>query len=122
MRFPRRIENLIAEFRGLPKDRSRSIDRPAVPVDSLMEVLLERYEVGKIRPEQIITSRWADILGPDFAKRCSPQKIDRSGRLVVLVPNPILRRELIFDRRRIVREIQALPECGHIRDVHFIGG
>lgn len=121
MKLPRRTENLIAEFRGLPLNYSRSIDRASVPLDSLIEVLTERYQIGKLTPEETLMSSWKSILG-DNAHRCSPVRIDSNGVLVVSVGNPIVKRELLFQQKRYLEAICALEGCGHIREIRFIAG
>jgi len=122
MRLPREIETAIAEFRGLPMPECDVRTLTAVPLDSLLEVLIERYDIGKVRPEQTIMENWVKILGEKLAHRCAPERIDAQDRLVINVPNPILRREMLFDRERIRQRVCALPGCGHIKAVEFKQG
>jgi hypothetical protein len=121
MKLPRKTENLIAEFRGLPKNYSRSVDRGSVPLDSLIEVINERYGIDKLTPEQMLMSCWKDILG-DNAHRCSPVKLESDGTLLISVKNPIVKRELLFQKRRMVKSIQKLDGCSHILDLKFVAG
>lgn len=122
MKFPREVENLIANLRSLPEDKGRSILRQSYPINSLIEVILERYKIGKPTSEEAIMAHWSKIMGDDNAHRCSPQKLDEAGTLLVAVNNPVLRRELMFQRVSILKKIQALPECSHIKAIMFIAG
>ncbi len=122
MRFPAHIEDVIAEFRGLPRPTDRSRERDTKPVDSLMEVLIERYSIGKVRPEQAIMENWAQIMGPKDAHRCSPERIDGRGRLVINVSNPILRRELLFRRHKILQSVREIEGCEEIVDIELRAG
>lgn len=122
MRFPAHIEEAIAAFRGLPRPSDRSREADTKPVDSLMEVLIERYSIGKVRPEQAIMENWAQIMGPKNAHRCSPERIDGRDRLVINVSNPILRRELLFQRHKILQAVRAIEGCEGIADVELRAG
>jgi hypothetical protein len=122
MRYPRRIENLIANFRSLPEDESQSIDRHPSQFDSLLEILADRYKIGKLTPEEIIASNWKLIMGEPNANRCKPQKIDRRDRLIILVANATLRQELSFHRNMILEKIRRLKNCNHIMDIILAPG
>jgi hypothetical protein len=122
MRLPRNIENAIAQFRGLPKPTDADFSEGPKNIDSLLEVLVERYKIGTERPEQVIMANWVDIMGEANANRCAPERIDGTGRLVVSVANPILRRELHFNRARMMAKIRQLRGCDNIRDIDFRAG
>ncbi len=122
MKFPREVENLIANLRSLPEDEGRSTLRQSYPIDSLIEVILKRYKIGKPTSEEAIMANWSKIMGDDNAHRCSPQRLDEAGTLLVAVNNPVLRRELMFQRTSILKKIRALPECAHIKAIMFIAG
>ena len=122
MRYPRRIENLIANLRSLPEDQSQSFVRHPYQFDSLLEVLVERYKIGRPTPEETIASNWRLIMGDTNADRCRPQRIDRRDRLVILVANATLRQELSFHRNLILERIRRLKDCGHIVDIILAPG
>ncbi len=122
MKFSREVENLIANLRSLPEDKSRSNLRQSYPIDSLIEVILKRYKIGKPTSEETIMAHWTKIMGEDNAHRCSPQRLDEAGTLLVAVNNPVLRRELMFQRAPILKKIQALSECAHIKAIVFMAG
>lgn len=121
MKFPRPIEDAVADFRGLPRPSEHEWDSGASNMGSLMEVLLEKYKIGQERPEQTIMGAWREIMGENAA-RCAPERIDTQGRLVVVVANPILRRELAFSRRPLVQKLRRLKGCEGIRDIEFRAG
>lgn len=122
MRLPYKIEKAVADFRGLQLPAYDARELAAIPLDSLVEVLIERHGIGKIRPEQTIIEAWRDVMGDNNAHRCSPERIDSRDRLLINVSNPVLRRELLFDRSRLLARVRALPGCDHISGIEFKQG
>lgn len=120
--FSRHHENLIASFRNLPEDPGSEKDIGTKSLGSLIETCVERFHIGKNTPEESIQENWPRIVGAEFAGRCRPERIDRSGALLVQVPNPTLRRELIFHEERILTVLQSLPDCRHVKRVVLKGG
>jgi hypothetical protein len=121
MKLPRPIEDAVADFRGLPRADEHEWDKGAANMGSLLEVLIEKYKIGEERPEQTIMANWREIMGGN-ASRCAPERIDTQGRLVVVVANPILRRELAFSRRPLVQKLRRLKGCDGITDIDFRAG
>lgn len=121
MHFSREVNNLIANLRGLPEDESRSRPRDVKPIDSVVEVILERYKIGKPTAEEIIVKNWKEIVGEETAHRCRPMKLVNGKQLVILASNSVIKQELLFSERQILKRIRALPECGAIRDVSIKG-
>ncbi len=121
MKLPRSIEDAVADFRGLPRANEHEWDKGAANMASLVEVLIEKYKIGQERPEQTIMAHWREIMGEN-ASRCAPERIDTQGRLVVLVANPILRRELAFSRRPLVQKLRRLKGCESLTDIEFRAG
>lgn len=122
MKYPRHIENAIADFRGLPRPNEHEWDAGPQGMGSLVEVLVQRFSIGRERPEQVIMANWRELVGESNANRCAPERIDSEGRLVVAVANPVLRRELHFSREKIVRKLRLLKGCSEIRDIEFRAG
>lgn len=87
-----------------------------------MEILVERFKIGKVRPEQALMEHWREIMGDHNAQRCSPERIDPNGRLLINVSNPILRREMMFSKRRILERVHSIPGCETIQDIDFLAG
>lgn len=121
MHFSRQVNNLIANLRGLPEDRGRSRPRDAKPIDSVVEVVIERYKIGKPTPEEIIVKHWKEIVGEETAHRARPMKIVNGKQLVILAANSVIKQELLFKERQILKAIRALPDCATIRDVAIRG-
>lgn len=119
--FSREIQNLIAQFRGLPKDKSRSIPRESKPIESLLDLCVKKYKIGQIRPEDTIMAHWKTIIGPENAHRCCPKKISRNI-LIISTTNPVIRNELQFKQPQILKNLQTLPGCQNITGITFIIG
>ena len=115
-------ENLIAAFRNTPIDEGPKKNRPSTSLGTLLETCVERYHIGRHTPEEKVQENWARIVGPLFAKRCRPERIDASGCLVVQVANATVRRELIFMEDRIMTALRSIEECHHIQRVFFKAG
>ncbi|NDV61157.1 DUF721 domain-containing protein [Puniceicoccales bacterium CK1056] len=121
-KFSPREERLIANFRNVPEDTTLPADYRSTSFGSLIETLTEKYHIGKSTPEEAILKNWPRIVGPAFAKRCRPERIDYSGALIVQVPNATVRRELIFAEGRILTALGSIPGCSHINRVVLKAG
>lgn len=119
--FPKNIENLIAQLRGLPQNFARSTLRPAKTIDSLIDVNLKSLKLGQPRPEEFIMEHWETIVGKKNAHRSCP-KIISKGTLIISVANPVVRNELQFDRIRILKHLSTLPGCNRISNIAFLAG
>lgn len=122
MRFRPSVENLIANLRGLPESRSRSRDRGTKPLDSVIEVCLERYKIGQETTEEVIMRNWGRIVGERHAARCAPLRVDQKQRLHIGIHNPVLRRELQFHEDRIMTVIRSIDGCEHITGIVLRAG
>lgn len=122
MKFSRKVENLIANLRSMPKDENRSVLKEPFKADTLMEVIQERYNLGKPKPEKVIMENWKHIMGPENAHRTCPTKIIGKRRLLVAVANATLRQELSFHRHMILNRIRRLPGCEGIKELTFTTG
>ncbi|MGA1204830.1 MAG: DUF721 domain-containing protein [Opitutales bacterium] len=120
--FPPEVEDLIASLREIPGDKSPTRDLGTKSWGSVISAFVEKYHIGKSTPEEAILENWERIVGPSFANRCRPEKITASGCLLVQVPNPTLRRELIFMEDRILTALGSIEGCQHIHHVIFKSG
>lgn len=118
MHYNRKTQNLIAQFRGLPANRSRAIDRGVKGMGTLMAVLTEEYKLHTIRPEEIVVRHWNDIMGEN-AHRAQPVKIVKGYQLIISIPNPTVKREVLFQRRSILKRLRDLPGLSRIRDIRI---
>ncbi len=117
MRFSKTTEDLIADFRGLPRTTSTASKREPAPLESLLVMLQEQYKLERPGPERTLVEHWAEVFGPSLAGRCNPVRIKPGGILVVSVTNPTLRTELQFQKRTILRRIRKLDHCSDMTDI-----
>lgn len=121
MKFSKNIEDVIADFRGLPHTVTASSRREPTPLDSLLVVLQEKYKLEKPSPERTLVENWEAIFGPSLCERCHPVRIKDENTLIVSVTNQTLRSELQFMKRAILKKIQALEHCAGIKDIVMRG-
>ena len=119
--FSREIENLVAGFRELPKDRGRSRKRPTQDLGALVEALMVKHKIGRASLEQTIRDHWVQVVGGAHAAYSHAVTIE-DNRLHVTVSHSVVRNELFLHRQAIVAKIKALPGCGAIRGVVLRSG
>jgi len=110
MNFSKNTEDIIADFRGLPRTTTASSKRPPMQLDNLLVLLTERYKLEEPSAERTLFEHWGEIFG-SIAGRCNPVRIKDDRTLVVSVTNQTLRSELQFRKRSIIKKIQSLPNC-----------
>lgn len=121
-RFSRLAEELIGDFRHLPfAEPRRQIKRPTQPVGSVVESLLDKYQIGRDSPEQTIREHWTDLVGSANAAYSHPLHIER-GRLTVLASHAVVRNELFMHRTGIAERIRQLPGCKEVRQITVRAG
>ncbi|MFP4068927.1 MAG: DUF721 domain-containing protein [Opitutales bacterium] len=117
MKFSKHIEDMIADFRGLPRDgASASARKQPVPLDNILVVLEERYKLEQPSPERSLVENWEAVFGPGLAARCNPVRI-KDNTLIISVTNPTLRSEIKFRQRQLIKKIQSLEYCEHINQI-----
>lgn len=121
MRFSKSMEDLVADFRGLPRTVTASSLRDPVPLDNLLVLLKEQYKLEAPSAERSLVEHWEEVFGPSLASRCHPVTIKNESTLIVSVTNQTLRSELQFRKRAFLRKIQALKHCEQIRDIVIRG-
>lgn len=117
MNFSKNIEDIIADFRGLPHTVSAAARREPTPLDNILVLLQEKYKLEKPSPERTLVENWEKIFGPSICERCHPVRIKDEHTLVVSVTNQTLRSELQFMKRSVLKQIQKLEHCGDIKDL-----
>lgn len=117
MKFSKNIEDVIADFRGLPRTVTESSRRDPTPLDNLLVVLEEKYKLEKPSPERSLVENWEHVFGPSLAGRCNPVRIKDEHTLIVSVTNQTLRSELQFMKRSVLKKIQQLEHCSEITDL-----
>ena len=116
MNFSKSTEDMIADFRGLPRSISASSKRPPVQLDKILVVLKEKYKLEQPSAERTLVEHWGEIFG-NLAGRCNPVRIKDGRTLIVSVTNQTLRSELQFRKRTVLRKIQALPNCKDVSEM-----
>ncbi len=116
MKFSKNIEDIIADFRGLPRSVTASSRKDPVPLDNLLVVLQEKYKLEQPSPERVLVENWEAIFG-NLAGRCNPVRIKDERTLIISVTNQTLRSELQFRKRAILKKIQSLEHCGAISEI-----
>jgi len=114
MEFSRAVENLIADLRQVPADRSRSKRRKATELGAVIDELLVKYRISHDSLEHSIREKWTGLVGEANAGYSHPLTVERN-LLVVLVSHSVVRNELFLHREAIVEKLRKLPGCDHIR-------
>ena len=116
MDFTKQVEDIIADFRGLPRTTTESSKHAPVQLDILLERLKEKYKLEKPSAERTIVEHWNEIF-ETLAGRCNPLSLKNERTLIISVANQTLRSELQFRKRAILKKIQALPHCENVSEL-----
>lgn len=116
MNFSKKVEDIIADFRELPRTVTESSKQAPVPLDTVLEQIKEKYNLERPSPERTIVENWNEIFG-NLAGRCNPLSLKDGKTLVISVTNQTLRSELQFRKRALLKKIQALPFCEAISEI-----
>ena len=116
MIFSRAIEDIIADFRGLPRTTTDSLKHEPVPLDKILTIVKEKHNLEIFSPERTIVENWNEIFG-NLAGRCNPSSIKDGKTLVISVTNQTLRSELKFKKKSLLKKIQTLPHCENISEI-----
>ena len=117
MSFSKNIEDVIADFRGLPRSVTASSKKPPIPLDNLLVVLNEQYKLEKPSAERVLVENWEFVFGASLAGRCNPVRIKDGHTLIVSVTNQTLRAELQFRKNAVLKKIHTLEHCAELRDI-----
>ena len=119
--FSRAVENLIAGFREVPEDRSRSKRRKPTELAALIDELLVKYRISHDSLEHSIREKWPELVGVAHASYSHPVVVERQ-LLVVLVSHSVVRNELFQHREGIMEKLKKLPGCAHIKGLALRAG
>lgn len=119
--FSREIENLIAGFRQLPEDESRSRRRPTSDLGKLIDELLIKYRISHDSLEHSIREKWPEVVGRANASYSHPVVVER-GQLLVLTSHSVVRQELFHHRLTILEKLRKLPGCEGIHGLTIRAG
>ena len=112
--FSRAVENLIAGFREVPLDSSRSKRRKPTDLTALIDELLVKYRISHDSLEHSIREKWVELVGVANASYSHPVVVEK-GLLVVLVSHAVVRNELFLHRESILVKLRKLPGCDGIK-------
>lgn len=104
------------DAREPPGESARASRRVrANPEQIFGDVILEVAKTvrTKATPLEALRAAWPELIGP-LAERCEPVRIDAGGVLVVHCENAIIRSELGFRSRAVLRAAQKNPACNHV--------
>lgn len=146
--FQRSARNLLAALRGLPEEQfpdpktivakkhgaesvakkfarvekaAFTTDREfVVPANTIDRLLVSRgIFSGSI--QAVVRENWAKIVPAKIVGRCEPRELrDGLSTLVVAAENSLVRQELEFSKRVILKKIRALPACGKLKKIALI--
>ena len=114
--FTRKQELIIANFLGVPSKDCNFSQKDPLSIEDLVIHFIERYDLERAKPEQILVESWDAIFG-SFSERCYPIKLTDAGSLVISVANSTLRTEIIFKKNEFLKRIQKLQYCDDIKDL-----
>lgn len=120
--FSRDIQNLIADLRGVPGNRSRSRERKTQPLSDSIDRLLQKYQIGPEAPEHVIRARWHEVVGNANAGYSHPVRFDKNNKLLVLISHAVVRDELRILEPVILQRIRQLPGCERVTGLTLRAG
>lgn len=120
MPLSKKTEDLIADFRGLPRMVSDSARRAPVQLSNLLVVLKEQYKLEEPSPERSLVENWEHLFG-NLAGRCNPLRIKDGHILMISVTNQTLRSELQFRKKEILQRVRKLDHCQEIDELLIRG-
>lgn len=119
--FSRAVESLIASFRGVPEDDTRSKRRRTQELATLIADLLVKHRISHDSLEHSIRERWPELVGIANAAYSHPVVVER-GQLLVLCSHGVVRQELFHHRMEILARLRKLPGCAEIRGLTLRAG
>ena len=117
MQFTKSTEDIIADFRGLPRSVTHASRKQPTSLGQLLVALKEQYKLETPSPERSLVESWNTVFGSSLAGRCNPVRIKDNHTLIISVTNQTLRSELQFQKRAILQRIRKLEHCGSIREL-----
>ena len=121
-KFSRHVENLIANLRGVPEDYSPIQWKEAKTVDTYLDKIINKYNLGEHTLQDLLVEKWVEIVGEGNARNCGPVRIEKENTLIIAVSSPIIRQELQFNKAIILKNIQSLKGAYKIRYLIFKTG
>lgn len=118
IKFNKKIRNLIADFRLLPREDSIAYLRRPKKIGKVVDVALTDMSI-KRKYEHILLENWKEIIGEQFYRRCRPVTVLINDVLLIGCENSVIHYELEREKKLILEKISTLPKCTHIKDIRF---
>ena len=110
-------EDMLSLFRGIPNEYTSEPKLRAKPLGELIEHIRQTCNIEAPRIEVLIIKHWREIVGPDKAHRCKPNKILKEHTLLITTTNTTLRSELQFEQAKILENLHRLCGDDIIREI-----
>lgn len=75
----------------------------------LVDKVFQQLPPSNPRLEEAIVNSWEGIVGAKLASQCRPGRIIKGRQLMILAYNTIVKQELHFQARSILKKLQGLP-------------
>lgn len=115
-------DGLISEFRGIPyfasKQKKHFTKGKSEEIGSIVSKIFENLKIGQKTPQKVIAENWQSIVYGEFSKLSSPYMI-RGNVLYIKTENPSIRQHLSFDKKEILKNVNALASCENIKEIRF---
>lgn len=143
--FPRATRNLLALLRGLPEEQSPnpetivakkgggeslarkrkrveeaaySSDREFVTPAGTLEQILKSHGIFSGSTQSVIRDNWGKIIPAALVRRCAPAEIrDNWTTLVIACESSIIRQQLEFRKRTILKKVRELSGAENIKKI-----
>ncbi len=145
--FPRSTRNLLALLRGLPEEQqpdpstlvvkknssesaarkrlrtenaAYTTDRDFVVPANTMDELLKSRGIFSGSLQSSIRENWGKIIPDSLVSRCAPTELrDGFSALVVACESAVIRQQIEFRKRSILKKIRMLPGCEKVQKIIF---
>jgi hypothetical protein len=120
--FSKIAEELVGDLRGIAWDEpKRSKKRPTQSMYAVIAQLVDKHQIGREAPEQVIRDHWSELVGAANAAYSHPARLERN-MLTVLAAHAVVRNELFLHRAEIVARIKKLPGCATLKALNIRAG
>ena len=125
-KFGRVIENLIACFRLVPEDGSKSRPREtkgnALPIEVMVDELMAKHKIGQETVEHRLRDKWQSIVGPGIAGYTNPAEVSPDGTLWIWCSHSVARSEIQNSWPIILDRVRMVSGCSHVKRLYFKNG
>ncbi len=101
-------QSVLNSLVGLHSLKPFSYVRNTKTLSSLIDSVFQQTSPSSLNLEQAILASWEEIVGEKLSSQCRPGRIVKGKHLVVLAYNAIIKQELHFKTKQILKKLQAL--------------